>query len=160
VWPDGLSHYVSDHGVRLPDEFVQHASSRTESLEEAERDLEWWRSATLTRPADGVVAARAGRLEHPGDGNQTVLSSPPEPVEDLAALEGRKAVVEVVEALQRELQTGLEEPWENDTLERFLDGFGALLGAVGRSCTNTGRAVPTDPWVLVADALKSARYYE
>lgn len=52
VWPDGLAHYVADHGVRLPDQFVQHAYARTESLEEAERDLEWWRSATPARAAD------------------------------------------------------------------------------------------------------------
>jgi len=29
VWPEGLAHYVREHGVVLPDEFVKHALSRT-----------------------------------------------------------------------------------------------------------------------------------
>jgi hypothetical protein len=29
VWPEGLAHYVRDHGVVLPDEFVQHALSKS-----------------------------------------------------------------------------------------------------------------------------------
>jgi hypothetical protein len=28
VWPSGLAHYVVDHGVRLPDDFVRHALTR------------------------------------------------------------------------------------------------------------------------------------
>ncbi len=28
VWPEGLAHYVRDHGILLPDEFVDHALSR------------------------------------------------------------------------------------------------------------------------------------
>jgi hypothetical protein len=28
VWPEGLAHYVRDHGVMLPDEFVQHALTK------------------------------------------------------------------------------------------------------------------------------------
>ena len=35
LWPEGLAHYVADHGVRLPDEFVHHAVSRFEDLETA-----------------------------------------------------------------------------------------------------------------------------
>ncbi|MBW2240777.1 MAG: hypothetical protein JRH01_02230 [Deltaproteobacteria bacterium] len=27
LWPEGLAHYVARHGVRLPDEFVEHARS-------------------------------------------------------------------------------------------------------------------------------------
>ena len=30
VWPEGLSHYVREHKVRLPDEFVQHIIDRLE----------------------------------------------------------------------------------------------------------------------------------
>lgn len=44
VWPDGLSHYVRDHGVRLPQQFESHLFERTDSLEAAERDVTWWRS--------------------------------------------------------------------------------------------------------------------
>lgn len=44
VWPEGLVHYVVDHDVRLPQEFVQHAIDLTERLE-GERDESWWRTA-------------------------------------------------------------------------------------------------------------------
>jgi hypothetical protein len=27
LWPEGLAHYVTDHDVRLPDEFVVHVAS-------------------------------------------------------------------------------------------------------------------------------------
>jgi len=44
VWPEGLAHYVHEHGVRPPARFVGHAVRRTEAWEIAERDEEWWRS--------------------------------------------------------------------------------------------------------------------
>jgi hypothetical protein len=44
VWPEGLSHYVSDHSVRLPERFVTHPLNTTDELENAHRDLDWWRS--------------------------------------------------------------------------------------------------------------------
>lgn len=31
VWPEGLSHYVRDHKVRLPDEFIRHIIERLQS---------------------------------------------------------------------------------------------------------------------------------
>jgi len=44
LWPEGLSHYVLAHGVRLPTEFAAHIERRLESLEELKRDVSWWRS--------------------------------------------------------------------------------------------------------------------
>lgn len=44
VWPQGLSHYVAEHSVRLPDRFVTYAIERIEMLEQADRDEDWWRS--------------------------------------------------------------------------------------------------------------------
>ncbi|MFE6509228.1 hypothetical protein ACFVDI_02455 [Nocardioides sp. NPDC057767] len=35
LWPQGLAHYVEDHGVRLPREFERHVLDRWEGLEEA-----------------------------------------------------------------------------------------------------------------------------
>ncbi|MBL0745979.1 hypothetical protein [Nocardioides baculatus] len=35
LWPEGFAHYVADHEVRLPDEFVQHAIGRFADLEQA-----------------------------------------------------------------------------------------------------------------------------
>jgi hypothetical protein len=44
VWPVGLSHYVIDHAVRPPAEFVTHVSKMTDAIEGAPRDEDWWRS--------------------------------------------------------------------------------------------------------------------
>ena len=43
-WPDGLAHYLSEHDVRLPREFVEHVYAELDSLSEADRETEWWRS--------------------------------------------------------------------------------------------------------------------
>ena len=45
IWPSGLGHYVDEHDVRLPDEFVQHAVRRLGELEAAEVDDSWWKTA-------------------------------------------------------------------------------------------------------------------
>jgi len=44
LWPDGLAHYVEEHGVRLPDEFVAHARARYGKVAEEEIDRSWWRA--------------------------------------------------------------------------------------------------------------------
>jgi hypothetical protein len=33
VWPEGLSHYVREHKVRLPNEFIQHVIDKLEDVE-------------------------------------------------------------------------------------------------------------------------------
>src|SRR5687768_14415482 len=38
VWPEGLSHYVRVHSVRLPDEFVQSAFAMLDELDNATVD--------------------------------------------------------------------------------------------------------------------------
>lgn len=42
VWPEGLGHYLYDHGVRLPDEVVRHARGRLDALEAQDIDTTWW----------------------------------------------------------------------------------------------------------------------
>lgn len=42
VWPEGLLHYVAEHNVRLPDEFVTHALTRRRAIDEGPRDSTWW----------------------------------------------------------------------------------------------------------------------
>jgi hypothetical protein len=44
IWPSGLGHYVDEHQVRLPREFVEHAIARLNALESAEIDDSWWRN--------------------------------------------------------------------------------------------------------------------
>lgn len=43
-WPDGLVHYVTDHDVRLPSGFVEHALEYLDRLGDSDRDVDWWRS--------------------------------------------------------------------------------------------------------------------
>ena len=67
---------------------------------------------------------------------------------------GRDHLVEIVEQLQAELEAGAE--WDNDTLVRFLDGFGALLGSSENAYVNTGRDLPSDSgcwWVRLFSGL-------
>ena len=42
AWPDGLVHYVVEHRLRLPTEFVDHAVSRMDAIEAADVDRDWW----------------------------------------------------------------------------------------------------------------------
>lgn len=37
---------VADHGVRLPDRFVNHVLQMIDWLETAERDERWWRETS------------------------------------------------------------------------------------------------------------------
>jgi hypothetical protein len=46
AWPSGLAHYVDEHGVRLPQEFVEHAVARIDEIEASVSDPTWWLSAT------------------------------------------------------------------------------------------------------------------
>ena len=46
IWPEGLAHYVTDHGVRLPDDFVEYAVARLDEVEAAEVETAWWQSQT------------------------------------------------------------------------------------------------------------------
>lgn len=44
IWPEGLAHYVLDHDVRLPREFVAHVEARRELADDVRVDESWWRS--------------------------------------------------------------------------------------------------------------------
>ncbi len=49
VWPEGLSHYVRDHSVMLPEEFVQHALSKSDPGVPGWRDDPNWYFSRLTK---------------------------------------------------------------------------------------------------------------
>lgn len=42
VWPEGLAHYVAEHAVRLPQEFVEHIHRMHQKLDDVEVDEGWW----------------------------------------------------------------------------------------------------------------------
>jgi hypothetical protein len=41
-WPEGLSHYVREHQVRLPRQFTAHVATRLAELRGAGTDEDWW----------------------------------------------------------------------------------------------------------------------
>jgi hypothetical protein len=43
LWPEGLTHYVEVHNVRLPEEFVEHALRVQDAFDGVEVDRDWWR---------------------------------------------------------------------------------------------------------------------
>ncbi|AKF11327.1 hypothetical protein DB32_008476 [Sandaracinus amylolyticus] len=43
VWPEGYAHYVAEHGVKPPEEFVEHVRNELVRLGTIEPDLDWWR---------------------------------------------------------------------------------------------------------------------
>ncbi|WP_051367937.1 hypothetical protein [Hamadaea tsunoensis] len=67
AWPEGLAHYVEEHGVRLPDEFTDLAVRGAAPFVDPERlghllrtgalriDLGWWRSLPGTDAADPAI---------------------------------------------------------------------------------------------------------
>lgn len=73
-------------------------------------------------------------------------------------LAGRDRVVNLLNDLVEELESGAD--WENNSLVRYLEAFGALLGSIENAYANQGRTIPTSPWTVIADALRGARHYE
>jgi hypothetical protein len=66
VWPEGLAHYVRDHGVVLPEDFIEHAASGKEPREpdpEEPVDTELWiRWCASHRSADVLRRLKAARV--------------------------------------------------------------------------------------------------
>lgn len=71
---------------------------------------------------------------------------------------GRDVVIATIEAMLTEFRGAND--WENSTLDRYLEAFAALLGSIDNHYVNTGQPVPQDPWVIVAEVFRGARYYE
>jgi hypothetical protein len=63
VWPQGLSHYVRDHWVRLPSEVVAHATRRLADIRSSSVDDSWWRSQR--QELTGSATAEDGRRGPP-----------------------------------------------------------------------------------------------
>jgi hypothetical protein len=71
---------------------------------------------------------------------------------------GRDVVIATNEEMLTEFRGGND--WENPTLDRYLEAFAALLGSIDNHYVNTGQPVPQDPWVIVAEVFRGAKYYE
>ena len=50
IWPEGLSHYVADHAIRLPQPLVDHILREIAEYEPGvvEVDRNWWKLVTLS----------------------------------------------------------------------------------------------------------------
>lgn len=48
VWPEGLAHYLEDHGVRLPRAIEEYVLARAARLESPEVSVAWWRDGAPT----------------------------------------------------------------------------------------------------------------
>jgi hypothetical protein len=48
VWPEGLAHYVAEHSVRLPDEFISLVEAWAE-YRPWDIDHQWWLDQTASR---------------------------------------------------------------------------------------------------------------
>jgi hypothetical protein len=49
IWPEGLAHYVWEHSVRLPPEFVQHVARMERARDDLRIDETWWRGQVKLR---------------------------------------------------------------------------------------------------------------
>ncbi len=75
------------------------------------------------------------------------------------SLAGRDQLLHAISEVLTDFENGAED-WEHNGLDGFLEAWAALLGSIENGYTNTDRPVPMDPWQIVADSLRGARYYE
>ena len=52
IWPEGLGHYVEEHSVRLPQEFIDHVEGHLTAFDDLEIDADWWTQVTGGRESD------------------------------------------------------------------------------------------------------------
>ena len=74
--------------------------------------------------------------------------------------EGRSELVAALEQLADEARSGCIDAWENDTLPAFLEALAAWLKVFEQAYANAGHPVPTDPWGILATAVRAATIYE
>ena len=51
IWPEGLEHYLAEHAVRLPDEFVRHVREQARLMDDVEVDDSWWLEQRYRSPS-------------------------------------------------------------------------------------------------------------
>lgn len=60
LWPEGLAHYVEEHGVRLPGEFVAHVRAQALVMDDIEVDDSWWLGWKVRRDGVGGFGSEGG----------------------------------------------------------------------------------------------------
>jgi hypothetical protein len=67
LWPEGLAHYVAEHNVRLPAEFVHHALGTAHDVGHRDVDSTWWTALVGPGPGPAVEDIVNVELEVPGE---------------------------------------------------------------------------------------------
>jgi hypothetical protein len=110
LWPEGLAHYVAEHDVRLPAEFVRHALGTAHDLEHRDVDTAWWTSLEGPGPARRSVVVKAV-----GEGRPVpVLVETPAGLLRGAWMATLPAVGDVVDV---ELEVPQDVSWDEVTVE-------------------------------------------
>ena len=78
---------------------------------------------------------------------------------DEDVLNGRDELIAAIDELRAELAAGADG-WENNSLDRYLEALGALLGSIENAYLNEGQAVPQNAWSVMAEVVRGARFYE
>lgn len=76
-------------------------------------------------------------------------------------LMGRDKLIDAIYEVASQVESGrFPGDWEVADFSQYLDSLAALLGSIERTYANAGEPVPSDPWELMARAVRGARYYE
>lgn len=73
--------------------------------------------------------------------------------------QNRKAVTAALWDVVADFAARSDE-WENTTVPDYLEALCALLMSIEHAYANNGKPLPDDPWTVLADAIKGARFYE
>ncbi len=85
-----------------------------------------------------------------------------ESVNEVDVWRGKEHLVDALNEIYADLTspTGPEEPWENPTLESFLESFIAQMDNLGDSRKYRKEGVPDNAWEIIGDTFRWDRYYE
>ena len=109
-WPEGLTHYIMEHQVRLPDEIVRHILSQSkfpskkaaQAVEGIETDTTWWQQQQGWCPASSSFLSGDDQEEKDYlrrfDRNQTYFNDTSE-----AVVAGRE---ELIQSLREKFGNG------------------------------------------------------
>lgn len=88
LWPQGLAHYVADHSLRLPQEFVHHIDRMEEALSAAR----WTRHGGLGRSASRCRFGTWRSAANNRDRQRPNCSASADPVVGLRRCSGRPGI--------------------------------------------------------------------
>ncbi len=91
-------------------------------------------------------------MEHENEEADVLLDS-------LDSGESREGLEQYIRLLLSDLQSDIES-WENPTLVRYLEALADVVSSIDIIYRNFGMDAPVPSWKLMAEVLRSAKYYE